>query len=418
MSSSISNKITFTQVLGTFATAILLFSGTYAFAIDFSCETLLVSLSRMHAEKPRLLSLHENAGLPENNREVAMAALTDSSKWLNGKVQFESDLGLSEWTPEELQDYLAMEDSLKSPESARQRVLEISANPEKAWPGVSAVLRRAIHDSHEHWKAALKEIQLEKDKIIKATEERARAEGGIPFVNWQLYVQGRAYQFHRAKDALSLAWGRGEAQLTEGLGAAEGYEIMRMVARENLIRHLIYQGLDGNRHTGMDVVLETRLLVAERPLLVPLLPLLENYPPTLEFSYVYGLGSYREFGLDYHPLDLVTASWPVKYGKHTAFFVSLEPGARALESINVGVFNIEFPYDDDGHTAETEMEKEILTRLNSLAEEFQTFLKISKPISVSGEWDDQGLAIRVTGLSRMNQFLFFYYVGEALKTNR
>jgi hypothetical protein len=346
---------------------------------------------------------------------AAMEALSDSSKWVNGKVQFKSDLGMSEWTPEELEDYLAMADSLKGPESAKRRVLGISTNPEKAWPGVSPALRSVIHDSHELWKAALKEIHSQRDEILKKEKERARAEGSFVFVNWPLYVKGRAGQFHREKDKISLAWGRGDAELTEGLGTAEGYEILRMVARENLIRHLVYQGLDGNRHTGMDVGLETRLLIAERPLLAPLMPLLEVYSPEPDFAYVYGLGSHAEFGSDYHPLDLITESWPVKYGKHAAFFVTLEPGAHALESINVGVFNIDFSIDDDVQTRQAEMEKEILGRLNSLAEEFRTVLKIEKPFSISGEWNDRGFAIHVSGLSRMNQFLFFYYVGEALK---
>lgn len=416
MSGSTWSRHAVCRQFGIFATITLLFIGRGAFAVDFSCESMLVSLARMHAQKPRLLSLHENAGLPENNREAALAALAEPSKWLNGKVQFKSDLGLSEWTPEELKDYLAMEESLKTPASATERVLQISAHPEKPWPGVSAMLRRVIHDSHELWKAALKEIDSQRDEILKEEEERARANGGSAFVNWPLWVQGKAHQMHRAKDKISLAWGRGDAELTDGLGLEEGYEILRMVARENLIRHLIYQGLDGTRHTGMDTVLDTRLLVAERPLLVPLLPLLEIYPPKLDFTYVYGLSSHEDFGLDYHPLDLVTASWPVKYGEHTAFFVTLEPGAQALTSINVGVFNIEISDDHEGRIAQTKMKKEILTRLNSLAEEFRTFLKISKPISVEGTWEDQGLAIRVASLSRINQFLFFYYVSEALKT--
>lgn len=398
------NKFIFIHIL------FIAFLSQQASAIEFTCESMLVSLKLMHTQKPQMRSLDESAGTPQNNREAALAALRNPSKWVNGKVQFKSDLGPSEWTPEELRDYLALDESLIDPETATKRVLEISADPAQVWPGISPILSQALHDSHELWKAALKAIIAEQHEIAK--KERERDPNGFGLVNWPLWVRGRAYQLHRAKDKISFAWGRDEAQLTEGLGVAQGYEILRMLARENLIRHLVYPGLDGQRHTGMDVVLDTRLLIAERPLLVPLMPLLEIYPPKLEFTYVYGMAT--EEVVEYHPLNLVTASWPVEYNKHVAFFAALEPGEGALRSINAGVFNFDFGVEDDP-TREAEIENEILGRLNALGEEFRAYLKIEKPFTISGKWTDFGFEVQIKGLSRMNQLLFYYYVGESLK---
>jgi len=178
-----------------------------------------------------------------------------------------------------------------------------------------------------------------------------------------------------------------------------------------LIRHLQFTSLDGRTMTGAELPLESRLILATVPMIVPLSPFFHVHPLDLPGRYIVGSGVFME--------DLTLVDIPLKDEPSLKGFIDVtldidKPPLRALDASIVTTW-IEGQGDEVNFELREKLSQILLAKINKYGEEFRREMGLKQSVSATlAEWDMGTQKITLKGLGRLHQVLFYYYLAEKL----
>jgi hypothetical protein len=371
-----------------YAVLILLISPN-AFSSPF-CNSLLLNAhikKMIGAEIPPLMITAKKAGLP-TQKETAQVYPSD------GEILLHSDLGPSRWKGAELEDWFSLAPYMEDQNLAQAELHMVGKNSGYCPPGILPALCDALRESREARAEAFR-------RVPPTSPDQAVVRDFLEML----------FVVHEERGLLNFTWGTDLRYWPLDLAPYQAQEIMQILARETLIRHLQIAGLDGTLRMGTELPLETRLILAMVPMIVPLAPFFHIFP--LDLPDRFQIGNIMSMW-DLQLLELPLGGDPEL---HSELQVSLDPSKSPMHALEVSILTrwIEGEEDEKYHDPREELRRETLKKLNEYAAEFRQTMDLRQNISVSAnDWDMGTLNLQVKGLSRLHQILFYYYVGEKL----
>jgi len=364
------------------------------YAADF-CSSNFVNahIKKMIASKlPPLLATSEKVGLPHTDGDVSAG---------QGTIHLQSDLGLSVWTGDELKGWQNLAPLMDDPAGAKALLEVIGATPDYCPPGILPALCNALRESlaarREAMHLTLNQPRSPDDGIFGLGPTR-------DLIYYTEFV-------HHQRGALRFSWGTDVRYYPYDIAPHNAIQTLRVLARETLIRHLQFTSLDGRTMTGAELPLESRLILATVPMIVPLSPFFHVHPLDLPGRYIVGSGVFME--------DLTLVDIPLKDEPSLKGFIDVtldidKPPLRALDASIVTTW-IEGQGDEVNFELREKLSQILLAKINKYGEEFRREMGLKQSVSATlAEWDMGTQKITLKGLGRLHQVLFYYYLAEKL----
>jgi hypothetical protein len=298
----------------------------------------------------------ENFALPAHNLGRPMTKQDDL-------VFLQSDIGATVWTESELQDWFNL--------GARRLV---SHGP----TAVSALARMALDPKAGCPPGILPQLCVAVQRSYHIRRETFPRDSIMWMVN--------EYR-HMEEDLLLFPW---RGAVYPSMSEASALAVMRVLARETLLRHLV-----GVSHDALP--LETRLVLADFPSLIPLYPVFRTYPLDVQKEvagdqpYILTDGALRISGID---------------GRFQAELLRDEEGViDAHVRFHDGIFAHEIlPYENG-----------LIQFLNARAQEFAKMFAEPLKFDVHVQWINNEAHIATTLADGAQAALFMLYLRDHLE---
>jgi hypothetical protein len=387
------------------------------------CQSLLISqIQKMAAKRGSLSKVdRQDIGLPYANSqtkridissESMRAELSSStgfthSAFMNNDVFLDSDLGPTVWRSPDLNEWFDLWPIVRNENLAAKELIKIASSEGYCTSGLLPALCKAARDSREARLAAMARTSAEfknRHKGRNLNPEEAEEQ-------FDAYERARLASIdavHAERGLIQFPWGSDIRSWTlsdrSSLLPEQAREIFEILVREALIRHVLFHGLDGKVHSGNELPLDTRLAIASFPSIRGLMPFFLTHPLDLPEDFVVG-GVFEN-------LSLLHVNWKTSQPLKAPLLVGLGTRSSVMEITRA---SFSFDVDDENLTSDRfkKFKEEIEIRMNDLAREFTRQVGLKKDFSVETHFKTHDfLDVRIRGLSKLNQILFYYFVAE------
>lgn len=294
----------------------------------------------------------------------------------------QSDMGLSAWDPNDLAEWLSLGSIQDNPQKAMREVELISTHAGYCTPGLLPLLCEQMRKSRALHRKAFLSSGLEAHQFKRIGIER---------------LNDIVIEEHIRNDVIKFPFATDVETLPDGIAEVFPRHIMRLLARETLIRHLVYVSLEGELKRAGDLPLESRLFIASVPLARHLMPLLERHSLPVSLLPETAFGNFL--------VQWYQKIWHLARGLRVVLDVSFSP----FEAASTGP--ILYHAEADAKEIKRRSEEELARWMR----QFQELMKLNSKVVVSTETlDSRSLTIRLTGLDRLEEILFLYFISEQI----
>ncbi|MGE3683477.1 MAG: hypothetical protein AB7G93_17275 [Bdellovibrionales bacterium] len=299
-----------------------------------------------------------------------------------GDVLLMSDLGPALWTQQDLRDWLSLDASgaLSDRDEAFRQIDRIRVEPTYCPRGIAPYLCRALRDS------------------LNARRLTQRRLGGASPPD---FFQGLA-RIHNENQLLRFPWGT-DIRYPGQIAPHNAQDLFQILARESLLRRIMFIDLDHNVGVvGCDIDLESRLLVAAHPSLMPLLPFLARFPLEMDDEYTIG-GTIESLPLGHREYEFM--------GRELVLVASLSTLSDHQPSAASATFLISEEFLDEAEEDDIDRLKDIAERwVNSRLRDFRSKTGVAAT-SAKVAWDTHKfLNIEVRAPTESLRTLFIYFL--------
>lgn len=360
------------------------------------CGDDLVSALRASVERRAQSALpNPDMGLPSANvhahlvgvpRAEDLGAIRDFN-FPRSAVLLESDLGPSLWSYEDLMAWYSLVPALDNPRVALAEINKIGRRPTHCLPGLLPSLCEELRRSREARAAARRDHPV---PARASFEVRARA------LESQLLAVS---ENHARQDLLRFPWEQNSTVRPGEMSLLSAQRVLRALARATLVSHLLVRDSDDRVSLGSSLPMRDRMIFASFPFLCPLLPFAARFPFLPDESFIIGDAT------DW--LSLLSLRMRALNGLEGRLKVSLRHATSAHKGVHG---HIEFRAEHLLSAAFREAQTDFERRLQGWADEFRADMQFSRPIRVQIEPSMLELEIRLLGLTKLEEILFYYYV--------
>ena len=255
------------------ASAVILFYLSPVWAVQVvpvNCDELLrANLLELAKQLSMTTHLSATTALPENNLtaqrfpyDQSLVILPFKDFGANHRIMI-SDVGTTIWHKEDLRKWYRLDASgiLTNEEEAFRQMDRIRTDPSFCPEGLDEHLCRILRISEDARESAIDESYVGGSRDIFNPQHLRNLD-----------------EAHERLNAIRFPWGS-DIRWPDQMAPHNALQVFRVLARETLLRRLIFKDTSGKTQLVGEVVdLETRLILASFPQLLPVLPLLPVMP--------------------------------------------------------------------------------------------------------------------------------------------
>lgn len=329
---------------------------------------------------------HGDFGLPETNLTAKLVRLHGD------RVRLISDLGASEWWPKELIAWRKLDQYIEHPKRAKREIDRIVSESNHCTPGLTPAFCAAVRTSHAI------HLELVQDMFGAPAGEFTLDLDVVPsFIR-------RLRQRHEERAAVRFAFGTSVEYLMSEMEPDAAVDTFRLAAREALVQRLTIDSVT-------ELPFASRMLIAAAPMLAPMAPLLARRshegPPSFSF------GDFRHGSES----NILAFDWPAARTLNPKLYVSFDVEQPPAHAISVYVRTT------PEHALDAKADRRVLARhvretLADLAHEFREKMDLRQKIHVETDWHEEKLVVRLKGIGRLQQIIFYDYAAEKLVPQR